>query len=252
MRLFPNLIHSNLFFFHGGKKNKIKPKGNLGSEGKSTPRSQGPSFPNRCMHRLPIKIQTQFPRFKNVRLKKKKKCKAGGDRHSDTCNRGKSVDSANSRIKTSLLPKQRGGMKSAARLGSEPNAEFGAGRPLSRDSRRTAGAPREKPAPEPGGRRGCGRRKARLRRDAHLSLRSPQGTGFLTWGGALGLTAARGRENPSWFHESQPLGCWNPALAANIPTHPSPPRVAQARGRPRLPAAPLPGWSAPASRSPGH
>ena len=191
MRLFPNLIHSNLFFFHGGKKNKIKPKGNLGSEGKSTPRSQGPSFPNRCMHRLPIKIQTQFPRFKNVRLKKKKKCKAGGDRHSDTCNRGKSVDSANSRIKTSLLPKQRGGMKSAARLGSEPNAEFGAGRPLSRDSRRTAGAPREKPAPEPGGRRGCGRRKARLRRDAHLSLRSPQGTGFLTWGGALGLTAAR-------------------------------------------------------------
>lgn len=55
------------------KKNKIKPKGNLGSEGKRTPRSQGPSFPNTCIHRLPaIKIQTQFPRFKNVRLKKKK------------------------------------------------------------------------------------------------------------------------------------------------------------------------------------
>ena len=38
---------------------KIKPKGNLGSEGKSTPPSQDPSFPNTCIHRLPaIKIQT--------------------------------------------------------------------------------------------------------------------------------------------------------------------------------------------------
>ena len=46
-------------------KTKIKPRGNLGSEGKRTPPSQGPSFPNTCIHRLPaIEIQTQFPRFK--------------------------------------------------------------------------------------------------------------------------------------------------------------------------------------------
>ena len=123
--------------------------------------------------------------------------------------------------------------------GSEPNAEFAAGRPRSQDSKgEGAGAPREKPAPEPRGRRSCGRRKARLRRDAHLSLRSPQRTGVLTWGGELRLTAARGRENPSWFHESQPLGWWNPPLAAHIPTHPSPPRVAQARGRPAGPQRP--------------
>jgi len=65
-----------------------------------------------------------------------------------------------------------------------------------------------------------------------------RGWGVLTWGGALRLTAARGRENPSWFHESQPLAWWNPPLAAHIPTHPSPPRVAQARGRPAGPQRP--------------
>ena len=46
--------------------------------------------------------------------------------------------------------------------GSEPNAEFAAGRPRSQDSKgEGAGAPREKPAPEPRGRRRCGRRRDR-------------------------------------------------------------------------------------------
>lgn len=37
MRLFLNLIHSNVLFFHENETNKkIKPKGNLGSEGKLT------------------------------------------------------------------------------------------------------------------------------------------------------------------------------------------------------------------------
>ncbi|KAJ8795356.1 hypothetical protein J1605_018371 [Eschrichtius robustus] len=47
----------------------------------------------------------------------------------------------------------------------------------------------------------------------------------ITWRGAPSLTAARRRENPSWFHE--------------VP------------GLPRQPAAPLPGWSTPAAPSPG-
>ena len=56
----------------------------------------------------------------------------------------------------------------------------------------------------------------------------------ITWRGAPSLTAARRRENPSWFHEGPSLGLWKPPLAARI----------------LVPTRPLPEWRSPGAAPP--
>lgn len=105
MRLFPTDTQQKLSASSmEEKKNKRKPKGNWRSAGAKTPRSQGPSFPNTCIHRLPklSRFIHSFPDLKCI----EKKIQAGGTGTQTHANRGKSVDST-TQMASSLLPKQR-------------------------------------------------------------------------------------------------------------------------------------------------
>lgn len=156
-------------------------------------------------------------------------------------------------IETALPPNQTGGTNLAAPLGSEPNAEPGAGRPQPRDLKgKEAGAPRERPAPELERRRGGGSREAAATRE-----RSPvpsSWTGMdrvphLPWR-ARAHRAALGRKSSS-SQEGLSLGLREPPLASRRPD-PFLPGFPQSRGRPCRPAASLPGWSAQGARSRGQ